>query len=161
MSAVNLINAIPSILQFVEDTADIDAIREERHEYKHRANIQPARFLLMAFPYEQMVEYEVGDGSALVLIRDVVNLPEFQQRLANILGTPNHVHCEIHEVERDLKVGPDGDVDRDDAIVTFTFSRWNNHPVKKSGCLFVGGFEDPNDHNISANGVCHCCGSYK
>jgi len=152
MGSVNLINAIPSVLQFVEDTADIEAVRDERNDYKHVANKPSAKYFLMAFPYEQMVQYENGGDEVTVLIRDVMNLPEFRERLANILSKPNIVHCVIHEIER---------VDRDDAVVTFTFSRWNNHPLKKSDCLFAGGFEDPNHHIISGYRVCHCCGAFK
>jgi hypothetical protein len=159
MVSVNLINAIPAVLQFVEDTADIEAVRDERNDYKYEANKPSTKYFLMGFSYRQMVQYEVDGGEVMVLIRDVVNLPEFRERLANILGVPNVVHCTVHEVQRDLKIV--GVVERDDAIVTFTFSRWNNHPLKQSDCLLVAGFEDPVDHVINRYGVCHCCGAYK
>lgn len=157
---VNLINAIPSVLLFVDDTADIEAIRDERREFKHRLNAASVTYFLIAFPYGRMVEYAIGDGENVVLIRDVINLPEFRQRLANILGIPGRVFCEVHEVRRDL-MEEDGVVERDDAIVTFTFSRWNNHPLEKSDCLFIGDVEDPNEHVINRYGVCHSCGSLR
>ena len=157
---VNLINAIPSVLMFVEDTADIEAIRDERREFKQRLNEASVTYFLVAFPYGQRVEYAIGDGENVVLIRDVMNLPEFRQRLANILGIPGRVFCEVHEVRRDL-MEEDGVVERDDAIVTFTFSRWNNHPLENSDCLFIGDVEDPNDHVINRYGVCQCCGSLR
>lgn len=157
---VNLLNAIPSILMFIEDFADMEAIRDERREFKHLVNMPPTKYFLLAFPYGRMVEYAVGDGEVIVLIRDVINLPEFQQRLGNMLGIPGRVFCEVHDIVRDLKI-VDGQVERDDAIVTFTFSRWNNHPVRKSNCLYVGIVEDPNEHVINRYGVCHCCGSYQ
>jgi len=157
---VNLVNAIPSVLMFVEDTADLEAIRDERREFKHRLNDASVTYFLMAFPYGRMVEYAVGDGENVVLIRDVMNLPEFRQRLANILGIPGRVFCEVHEIRRDL-VEEDGIIERDDAIVTFTFSRWNNHPLRQSDCLYIGDVEDPNDHVINRHGVCHCCGSLR
>lgn len=159
--SVNLINAIPSILQFVEETADIEAICDEQRDFKHVVNMPPKEYFLMAFPYSQMVEYAVGDGEVAVLIRDVVNLPEFQQRLGNILGIPNRVFCEVHEVVRDFYLGDDGLVEQDDAVVTFTFTRWNNHPLRKKECLFVAHVDDPNEHAINRYGVCHCCGAFQ
>ena len=152
-------NAIPSVLQFVEDFANIEDIRDERQEFKHRVNMASVKYFLMAFPYGKMVEYSVGDEEVAVLIRDVINLPEFQQRLANILGIPGCVFCEVHDVIRDLKVTEDDVVLHDDAIVTFTFSRWNNHLQQKRDCIFVGDVDVQNIHAINRHGVCHYCGS--
>ena len=71
------------------------------------------------FPWDLQIE----NGGKRIFMRDVVNSPEFLYHVGQEESRRNSCFCTVHPLERDTKVGEDGTVMFDTAVLNATFSK--------------------------------------
>jgi len=160
MSSGLLVSAIPYVLRMLGDRFDADeilgAIRKARKE-QCAVHVQFA-----SFDWDAQIMATVPPEKGTYLdIRDVVELPEFRERLSNILTKKGKHKCTVFPIVRDVKVLKDDDVIRDDALISVVFSPWSeSDTVTPCACILRGNKSDK-DHVLNKRGVCWYCGAYE
>ena len=71
------------------------------------------------FPWD----FQIENGGKRIFMRDVVNLPKFLYHVGQEESRHNSCFCTVHPLERDTKVGEDGTVMFDTAVLNATFSK--------------------------------------
>ena len=107
-----LISAIPYVIHYLSLFIWSE---EDFHGKADTVTIQ-----VSTFSWDDMIKNRQGQQ---VLIRDVVNTEEFRTSAAEKLSKKASRFCTIHALERDTDVSVGGQVLRDTAILTATFSR--------------------------------------
>jgi len=151
-----MISLIPHVLRiikylskFEERESAIDGARKEKSGNP---------ILMCTFAWEYALEIFIEYRPSHIFIRDVINMPEFQERLGNLLSKPGKSKCTVLPVERDLKVTY-GEVERDNAMVFVKFWPWAETDVIAPGACIMRVNETDN-HVRGRRGICLHCGAY-
>ena len=82
-------------------------------------------------------DFAIQKGDKQIFIRDVVNLPEFRQQLSEAESKRHSRFVTVHSLERQTKVGEDGVVLYDHAILNATYS--HDGPCDECGKMSKNG----------------------
>jgi len=82
-------------------------------------------------------DFAIQKGDKQIFIRDVVNLPEFREQLSEAESKRHSRFVTVHSLERQTKVGEDGVVLYDHAILNATYS--HDGPCDECGKMSKNG----------------------
>ena len=157
MSSALLFSAIPFVMKMLGEAFHmgeiLDAIRQARKEKR------AVQKLFCTFEWDKEIMTTVGDGRH-ILVRDVVETPEFRARLGNVLSKSGKHKCTVLPLERDFKMLKDEDIVRDDAMLMVVFEPWEEGDVVAPGACILRGNKTDTNHVRNKRGVCWYCGGY-
>jgi len=130
------------------------AMRQARKEQR------AVHSLFATFDWDSEIQTTVGaESGTRIRVRDVVELPEFRERLGNILSKSGKHKCFVYPIVRDLKVLKDDDVMYDTAMVSVVFEPWVETDTMASGACILRGNKSDAQHVRNKWGVCWYCGA--
>ena len=133
-----LTHAIPYALAFVEQRLSFtDTIAAKQKAKKHGTPVQTA---LCIFDWDKTF----ASTSGSVRCADIVALPEFQERLVNLISG-RKVLAHVLPLEHH----------GDDALLLVEFRLYNKEFLVELECLPIG---EPEWHRKNRSGVCRWCG---
>lgn len=148
--------AIPWALDFIGglmDTSEVLAVRKKAKEARQM-------YELCTFEWDtDLLDPNADPKSNVVHVLkyvDIMALPEFRERLGNLLSKQGKVQATVHTLEHDMKVDYAGERIREDAYLVVEFRPWrSNDTLEVSTCL--PGWSER--HTLTKSGICHFCGS--
>jgi hypothetical protein len=145
MSAL-LYSAIPYVLtHIIGDHFDFEAIRSAMRTVRKEGTTVRVAFCRFAWDMQIQTLHSV---SQLLLVREVVDTPEFRQRLGNILSKRDKYIFSVAQVTQE----------GEDAVIYVTGTSPDDAPVVGSACILRGNRSDEL-HNTNKRGTCMYCGS--
>ena len=160
MSSALLFSAIPFVMRLLGDRFNMADTLEAIHQARNQK--RTVQLLFCTFEWDMEIQNMVGaDCGARLLVRDVVELPEFRARFCNVLSKRGKHKCTMFPVERDLKVLKDDDVERDEAMVLVKFEPWSEGDVVAPGACILRGNKTDAEHVRNKYGVCWHCGGFE
>jgi hypothetical protein len=147
MSAL-LYSAIPFVLtHIIGDHFDFDAIRGAMRTVRKEGTTVKLAFC--RFAWDMQIQ-TLNSVSQLLLVREVVDTPEFRQRLGNILSKRDKYIFTVAQVTQE----------GEDAVIymTGTIPSDETPAVVRSACILRGNRSDEL-HYTNKRGTCMYCGS--
>jgi hypothetical protein len=148
--------AIPWALDFVAPRVDVAEVRALQSAARVSGRVMHE---LCTFDWdENILDPNADPASNAVHVLQLVNimaLPEFKERLGNLLSKRGVATATVHSPEHDYKVDGEGDIVLSDAYLLVEFTQWRDDVVY-SDCLPVG---EEEKHVKTKCGVCMFCGS--
>ena len=159
MSSALLFSAIPFVMKMLGEAfhmgETLAAIRQARTEKR------AVQTLFCTFEWDKEIMTTVGaERGTHILVRDVVETPEFRARFGNVLSKSGKQKCTVLPLERDLKVIKDDDIVRDDAMLLVVFAPWSEGDAVVPGECILRGNKSDEKHVRNKRGVCWCCGGF-
>lgn len=160
MSSALLFSAIPFVMKMQGEAFHMEeilaAIRQAR---KEKGAVQT---LFCTFEWDKEIMTTVGtDCGTHILVRDVVETPEFRARVGNVLSKSGKHKCTVLPLEHDLKVLKDEDIVRDEAMLMVVFEPWEEGDAITPGACILRGNKSDEQHVRNKRGVCWHCGGYE
>jgi hypothetical protein len=145
MSAL-LYSAIPFVLtHIIGDHFDFDAIRGAMRTVRKEGTT--VRLVFCRFAWDMQIQ-TLNSVSQLLLVREVVDTPEFRQRLGNILSKRDKYIFTVAQVTQE----------GEDAVIYVTGTSPDDAPIVHSACILRGNRSDEL-HYTNKRGTCMYCGS--
>lgn len=159
MAFYDIYSAIPYALTVIGDIFHMETtlFAKRKSQQEQRSAIA----LFCSFPWERQIDPALFvEPVDAVYLRDVVDMPEFRERLSNLLSKSGKYKCTVHPVEQDTKILYDGDIERDEAMLFVEYAPWSESDfLYASNCIMNGDATDER-HWHNHRRVCPYCGSY-